>query len=242
MRARHVRMCGADALSPTHSQYIQFAKNRPRKPQLTPAASDYIAGEYADWRRRAFEDRNATLPVTARTLETMIRLATAHAKMRLGNDVSREDAEAALDVMRFALGAEEVSTRRAEKEEETKKADAKDAKEARDAAKLKATRAAAANGATPAVDAPAAADEDDAEMEEEEAPPETAPVDGSLTEVFHRALVDLLVHRDECTVEQVCERLRALGRSTARETVVELLEGMSADNRIMFQDPMVYKI
>ena len=43
------------------------------------------------------------------------------AKMRLGNDVTREDAESALDVMRFALGAEEVSTRRAEHEAEAQR-------------------------------------------------------------------------------------------------------------------------
>jgi DNA replication licensing factor MCM3 len=123
-------------------KYISFAKNRPRKPQLTTDAADHIASEYAEWRKRAFEDRNATLPVTARTLETMIRLATAHAKMRLGAEVSRADAEAALEVMRFALHAEEVATRRGEAEAETAKAEAKAAKEAAAEAAREAARAA----------------------------------------------------------------------------------------------------
>ncbi len=44
-----------------------------------------------------------TLPVTPRTMETMIRLATAHAKCRLSRTVELLDAQAACDVMNFAL-------------------------------------------------------------------------------------------------------------------------------------------
>ena len=43
-----------------------------------------------------------TQPVTARTLETLIRLATAHAKCRLSRVVQLQDAEAAVQLIEFA--------------------------------------------------------------------------------------------------------------------------------------------
>ena len=42
-------------------------------------------------------------PLTARTLETLIRLATAHAKARLSNEVKTQDAKVAEEILRFAL-------------------------------------------------------------------------------------------------------------------------------------------
>ena len=46
---------------------------------------------------------NKTLPVTARMLETLIRLSTAHAKMRLSQKVEKVDCEDALRLVEFAL-------------------------------------------------------------------------------------------------------------------------------------------
>lgn len=43
-----------------------------------------------------------TSPVTARTLETLIRLSTAHAKARMNKTVDLQDAEAALELVQFA--------------------------------------------------------------------------------------------------------------------------------------------
>jgi DNA replication licensing factor MCM3 len=60
-------------------KYLHFAKTR-MKPILTEEARECIANRYAEMRSRQDE---RTLPVTARSLETVIRLASAHAKVRM---------------------------------------------------------------------------------------------------------------------------------------------------------------
>ncbi|XP_060772063.1 MCM3 minichromosome maintenance deficient 3 (S. cerevisiae), like [Neoarius graeffei] len=83
-------------------KYIHVAKLV--KPVLTQEASDYIAEEYTKLRSRdqVSNDLARTMPVTARALETMIRLATAHAKARMSKTIELGDAEAALELMQFA--------------------------------------------------------------------------------------------------------------------------------------------
>jgi DNA replication licensing factor MCM3 len=80
-------------------KYIHYAKTR-IQPVLTESARDLIAARYAEMRARQ-DDR--TIPITARSLETVIRLATAHAKARLSNTVSMHDCEVAMDILSFAL-------------------------------------------------------------------------------------------------------------------------------------------
>lgn len=81
-------------------KYIHFAKTR-MKPLLTDGAREFICNRYAEMRCRQDE---RTLPITARSLETVIRLATAHAKARLSNVVEAEpDCEVAMDLLGFAL-------------------------------------------------------------------------------------------------------------------------------------------
>ena len=80
-------------------KYIYYAKTR-FQPVLTDAAIDLIAEGYAELRSQ----QNArTLPVTARSLETLIRIASAHAKARLNKVIERRDAERAMQLMSFAL-------------------------------------------------------------------------------------------------------------------------------------------
>ncbi|RWS05591.1 zygotic DNA replication licensing factor mcm3-like protein [Dinothrombium tinctorium] len=83
-------------------KYIHIAKSM--KPALTNEAGAAIAEAYAEL--RSFDTENSELaktqPVTARTLETMIRLATAHAKSRLSRNVEVEDAQAAIELIQFA--------------------------------------------------------------------------------------------------------------------------------------------
>eukprot|EP01104_Vermistella_antarctica_P014777 TRINITY_DN4707_c0_g2_i1.p1 TRINITY_DN4707_c0_g2~~TRINITY_DN4707_c0_g2_i1.p1 ORF type:complete len:797 (-),score=241.98 TRINITY_DN4707_c0_g2_i1:285-2675(-) len=80
-------------------KYIMYAK-RFVKPKLNEEASQVIAQAYAEL--RSMEDMK-TLPITPRTLETMIRLSAAHARIRLSNRIVKEDVTAALQLMKYAL-------------------------------------------------------------------------------------------------------------------------------------------
>ncbi|XP_040210056.1 maternal DNA replication licensing factor mcm3 [Rana temporaria] len=82
-------------------KYIHVAKLM--KPVLTQEAADYISQEYSKIRSHdEMNDRARTMPVTARALETMIRLATAHAKVRMSKTIDFQDAELALELVQFA--------------------------------------------------------------------------------------------------------------------------------------------
>lgn len=91
--------------------------------------------------------------MTARTLETLIRLATAHAKARLSPKVQAKDAQVAEEILRFALFKEVV------KREKRKKR------------KLNTGAAAAAGDDTEGEDE----DAEGSDEEEEEAPPQRMP-------------------------------------------------------------------
>ncbi|KAH9081840.1 MCM2/3/5 family-domain-containing protein [Lactarius deliciosus] len=95
--------------------YIQYAKSKPA-PALTKGAADWIVSLYAELRNEAAEDnKKKTSPLTARTLETLIRLATAHAKARLSPKVEERDASAAEDILRYALFKDVVKRQRRKK-------------------------------------------------------------------------------------------------------------------------------
>uniref|UniRef100_T1JLC5 DNA replication licensing factor MCM3 n=1 Tax=Strigamia maritima TaxID=126957 RepID=T1JLC5_STRMM len=83
-------------------KYIHVA--RLLKPVLTRDAAECIAEEYSRLRSHESENNDVarTQPVTPRTLETLIRLATAHAKIRLSSTVMLEDAQTAIELIQFA--------------------------------------------------------------------------------------------------------------------------------------------
>ncbi len=95
-------------------KYIQYAKAR-ITPVLTQKATDYIVKEYSalrnDDKSQNVGSRRRTSPITARTLETLIRLATAHAKVRLSNTITLRDAKAAVELLKFAIYKEVVETK-----------------------------------------------------------------------------------------------------------------------------------
>lgn len=97
---------------PFIKKYIQYAKSRV-KPVLTAGAANHIIATYSALRNDEIEaNQRKTSPMTARTLETLIRLSTAHAKSRLSNRVEQKDAEVAEGILRFALFKELVEDER----------------------------------------------------------------------------------------------------------------------------------
>jgi len=109
---------------PFMKKYIQYAKTR-IKPVLTQEASDRIADIYVGLRNDDMEsNQRKTSPMTVRTLETLIRLATAHAKARLSNRVEERDAAAAEAILRFALFKEVLQDESRKKRRKTRPVDA----------------------------------------------------------------------------------------------------------------------
>uniref|UniRef100_A0A8C3X3T2 DNA replication licensing factor MCM3 n=1 Tax=Catagonus wagneri TaxID=51154 RepID=A0A8C3X3T2_9CETA len=105
-------------------KYIHVAKII--KPVLTQESAAHIVEEYSRLRSQdsVSSDTARTSPVTARTLETLIRLATAHAKARMSKTVDLQDAEEAVELVQYAyfkkvLEKEKKRKKRNEDESET---------------------------------------------------------------------------------------------------------------------------
>jgi DNA replication licensing factor MCM3 len=60
-----------------------------------------------------------TQPITVRTLETLIRLSTAHAKARMARNIEEVDAELAISLVQFAIFKEVRFTNEGFKLQET---------------------------------------------------------------------------------------------------------------------------
>ena len=61
-------------------KYISYAKTK-IQPTLTDGARELIVSNYTELRQKQ-ADGTVAMPITARSLETIIRLSTAHAKVR----------------------------------------------------------------------------------------------------------------------------------------------------------------
>ena len=108
---------------PFIKKYLQYAKSR-IKPVLTKGAADQIVTTYSALRNDELEgNQRRTSPMTARTLETLIRLATAHAKCRLSNRVDERDATAAESILRYALFKEVEEDERRKRRKPSRRVD-----------------------------------------------------------------------------------------------------------------------
>jgi DNA replication licensing factor MCM3 len=73
---------------------------------LSEECFEFLTQAYKALRQKGEEEEyNSTkkLPITVRSLETLIRLGTAHARLRLSNEVTTEDLQEALKLMNFAI-------------------------------------------------------------------------------------------------------------------------------------------
>ena len=82
-------------------KYIAYAK-RGCFPAMTDEARSVIRDFYVDLRGEGVDD-DEPIPVTARKLEALVRLAEASARVRLAGEVSVSDAERAVDIVRSCL-------------------------------------------------------------------------------------------------------------------------------------------
>ncbi|MBT3691571.1 minichromosome maintenance protein MCM [Candidatus Woesearchaeota archaeon] len=85
-------------------KYISYAKQRV-KPKLTKEAMEEIKNYYVDLRNKGAttEDEIKPIPISARQLEALIRVAEASAKIRLSKKVLKKDAKLAISLIHFCL-------------------------------------------------------------------------------------------------------------------------------------------
>jgi replicative DNA helicase Mcm len=82
-------------------KYVAYAK-RTCFPTMTEEAKEEIQEFYVNLRARG-ADEDAPVPVTARKLEALVRLAEASARIRLSDTIEQADAERAVEIARYSL-------------------------------------------------------------------------------------------------------------------------------------------
>jgi replicative DNA helicase Mcm len=89
---------------PFFRKYVAYAKQRVH-PALSQEASDELRKFYVDLRNRPVSSESGMkpIPISARQLQALIRMAEASAKIRLRENVLREDALEAIEIMKYYL-------------------------------------------------------------------------------------------------------------------------------------------
>ncbi|MCS7386320.1 MAG: Minichromosome maintenance protein MCM [Candidatus Methanomethylicota archaeon] len=83
-------------------KYISYARKYV-VPRLTPEAAERIKKFYIEMRGKGSVGEKESIPITPRQLEALVRMAEARAKMALRDEVTVEDAEAAISLMTYVL-------------------------------------------------------------------------------------------------------------------------------------------
>ncbi len=86
----------------TLRKYIAYARKY-IKPVLTEEARKMLEEFFIEMRKRSFETPDSPITITARQYEALIRLAEAHSRMALKNEVTEEDAAEAIRLMKSML-------------------------------------------------------------------------------------------------------------------------------------------
>ncbi len=82
-------------------KYIIYSRKN-INPRLTIEATEKLREFYLEMRKMG-EQPDSPVPITARQLEALVRLSEARARMALRGEVSSEDAEAVIRLMRYSL-------------------------------------------------------------------------------------------------------------------------------------------
>lgn len=82
-------------------KYIHYARTK-CFPKLSTETAERLKNFYVE-KRSMGDQQDAPVPITARQLGALIRLAQAHAKMALRPEITIEDAEAAIRLLEFSL-------------------------------------------------------------------------------------------------------------------------------------------
>src|SRR3989344_4517831 len=89
--------------TPLLRKYIAYARRR-CNPHLSDEAVEEMKEYYVSMRMSGQDDSGIkSIPITARQLEALVRLAEAHAKIRLSDQVLREDAKKAIELVDYCL-------------------------------------------------------------------------------------------------------------------------------------------
>lgn len=86
--------------------YIEYCKNY--KPMLTKEAQKVVIDFYVQLRSM----KNKITKVTPRSLETIIRLSSAHAKLRMSDFVDEKDVKVAIDLYNSSLNFEDIKVKK----------------------------------------------------------------------------------------------------------------------------------
>ena len=89
-------------------KYIAYAR-RTVFPVMGKEARETLRDYYVNLRSRA-EGGNAPIPITPRQLEAFVRLSEASARVRLSNEITREDAERAIGIVEYCMRGIAVDT------------------------------------------------------------------------------------------------------------------------------------
>lgn len=81
-------------------KYIAYAKRT--KPVMTKEAEETLKEYYVSLRSQG-EQEGAAVPITPRQLEAFVRLSEASARVRLSDEITKEDAERAIRLMHYCL-------------------------------------------------------------------------------------------------------------------------------------------
>lgn len=239
-------------------KYIHVAKII--KPVLTQESATYIAEEYSRLRSQdsMSSDTARTSPVTARTLETLIRLSTAHAKARMSKTVDLQDAEEAVELVQYAyfkkvLEKEKKRKKQHEDESETEDEEEKSQEDQEQKRKRRKTRHSGAKdgesydpydfsdteGEMPQVHTPKTADSQETKESQK------VELSESRLKAFKAALLEVFreAHAQSVGVTRLTESVnRDKEQPFSPEEIQAALSKMQDDNQVMVSEGIVFLI